>query len=125
MPRATANVNETEKHELKTCPDGWIEVRRLTYGEKLERRAMTSGMTVEAGKGKDFKGEMQLVNEQATLYDFQRCIVDHNLEDENGNKLKLGSIVDIKRLDPRIGEEIDEYLGKLNNFDEDEESSGN
>lgn len=123
MPRATANITETEKHDLKTCEGGYIVVRRLTYGEKLERRAMTSHMSVETGgKGKDFRGEMQLVNETATLYDFQRCITDHNLEDENEKKLNLGAINDIKRLDPRVGEEIDELLSKLNNFEDDEES---
>lgn len=121
MPRATANINETEKRELKSCPpDGFIVVRRLTYGEKLERRAMTSHMKVEAGKGKDFAGEMQLVNERATLFDFQKCIMEHNLEDEDGKLLNLGSAIDIRRLDPRIGEEIDTILGELNNFEEDE-----
>lgn len=121
MPRATANITETERKDLKSLPEGYIVVRRLTYGEKLERRAMTSGMKVEASKNsKDFAGEMQLVNEQATLYDFQRCIVDHNLEDEDGNKLNFSNAADIRRLDPRVGEEIDSTLGDLNNFEEEE-----
>lgn len=121
MPRATANIQETERFELKSCPEGFIVARRLTYGEKLERRAMTANMRVEAQKGKkDFAGEMQLVNEKATMYDFQKCIVDHNLEDEEGNKLNLGTLNDVRRLDPRIGEEIDNLLGELNNFEEDE-----
>lgn len=121
MPRATANIQETERFELKSCPEGFIVARRLTYGEKLERRAMTANMRVEAQKGKkDFAGEMQLVNEKATMYDFQKCIVDHNLEDEDGNKLNLGTLNDVRRLDPRIGEEIDNLLGELNNFEEDE-----
>ena len=121
MPRATANVGETEKHDLKSCPEGYILVRRLTYGEKLQRRAMVSNMKIETQKGKqNFAGEMQLVNEQATLFDFQLCIVDHNLEDENGTKLNFSKMSDVKKLDPRIGEEIDTILSDLNNFEEDE-----
>lgn len=121
MPRATTDASMTERHELKSCPEGFIVARRLSYGEKLERRAMMSGMKVETGgKGKDFAGEMQLMNEQATLYDFQKCIVEHNLEDENGNTLNLNSVTDIRRLDPRIGEEIETILGDLNNFEVDE-----
>lgn len=121
MPKAVANISTTEKKELKSCPEGFIVVRRLTYGEKLERRAMVSYMRIAAEKNqKDFAGEMQLVNEQATIFDFQKCIVDHNLEDENDNKLNLASANDIKRLDPKIGEEIDGILSDINNFDEDE-----
>jgi hypothetical protein len=121
MPRATSNIQDTQKFDLKTCEGGFIEVRRLSYGEKLQRRAMTANMKIEAQKGKkDFAGEMQLMNEQATMFDFQKCIVDHNLEDENGTKLNLGSVSDIRRLDPRVGEEIDTILSDLNNFEDDE-----
>lgn len=120
MPRATTDIATTEKFELKSLPEGFIVARRLTYGEKLERRAMVSGMKVEAGRGKDFAGEMQLMNERATLFDFQKCITEHNLEDENGTLLNLARVEDIKKLDPRIGEEIEGILGDLNNFEADE-----
>lgn len=120
MPRATTDMNTTEKFELKSLPEAFVVARRLTYGEKLERRAMMSGMKVETGRGKDFAGEMQLMNEQATLYDFQKCIIEHNLEDENGNLLNLNSVQDIRRLDPRVGEEIENLLGEMNNFEVDE-----
>lgn len=130
MPKATANLEELHHHDLKSLPEGFIDARRLTYGEKLERRAMVSGMKIESSaKSKDFAGEMQLVNEQATIYDFRKCIVDHNLEKEVANdveggnglvKMDLSKIEDIKQLDPRVGEEIDNFLSELNNFEEDE-----
>jgi hypothetical protein len=121
MPRATSNTSETSRFDLKTCEGGYVEVRRLSYGEKLQRRAMVSGMKVQAEKGKkDFQGEMNLVNEQATLFDFSRCIIGHNLEDENGVLLDFNKGLDVKRLDPRVGEEIDEILGNLNNYEDDE-----
>ncbi len=121
MPRATNNNSETFVHNLKTCEGGFVEARRLSYGEKLKRRAMVSGMKIQAEKGKkDFQGEMNLINEVATLFDFQNCIIEHNLEDETGRKLNLGNAADVRQLDPRIGEEIDEFLGELNNYEDDE-----
>lgn len=126
MPRATANVVDAEKYELKTLPDGFVQLRRLTYGQKLERRAMSSVASAETQKGnKNMKLQMQMINEQATLFDFTHCIVDHNLEDENGNKLNLGNVNDIRRLDPRIGDEVERLIDKLNNFEEDDEELGN
>jgi hypothetical protein len=123
MPRATADTSQTHHKDLKSCPEGFVEARRLTYGEKLQRRAMTAGLRVEAGKKgeeKDFAGEMKLITEESTLFDFQKCILDHNLTDENEQKLNLTAVQDIRRLDPRVGEEIDQFLSELNNFEEDE-----
>jgi hypothetical protein len=143
MVLATAST-ETIHHDLKSLPGGFVEARRLTYGEKIQRRAMVSGLKVKMqdrkrkGQQTDdgMEGEMNLVNEAATLFDFQKCIVDHNLEAEivgptgvvgeggepaTTRKLDLSNASDIKKLDPRVGEEIDVWLSELNNFDEDSE----
>lgn len=127
MPNALASISEAERHELKTLPEGFVMVRRLTYGQKLERRAMSSSATAETGgrRSKNMKLEMQMINEAATLFDFTHCIVDHNLEDDQGNKLNLATAQDIKRLDPRIGDEIEQILNDLNNFEEDDDELGN
>jgi hypothetical protein len=124
MPRATVKLEETEKIDLKTLPGAWIEIRRLTYGQKLERRAMSTASAEGRGKA-NMKMTIELMNRRATLFDFTHCIMDHNLEDENGSKLNLQSPSDIDRLDPRIGEEIEKRLDGLNNFEEDEEDTGN
>jgi len=137
MVIATSNTAETIRKDLKTLPGGYVVLRRLTYGEKIQRRAMVSGMKVRGGsKSRDFEGEMNLVNEAATMFDFQRCVVEHNLEAElkgpmglvEGDEapaqtrpLDLSKAADIKLLDPRVGEEIDGYLSEINNFEEDEE----
>lgn len=123
MPRATVNEEETVRKELKTLPEGFVLLKRLSYGQKLHRRAMVSKMRIEGGKGKgkDFAGEMDLISERATQFDFAHCIVEHNLEDNNERLLNFSSTADIARLDPRVGEEIDKYLNELNNFDEEEE----
>jgi hypothetical protein len=118
MPRATVNLQETERHELKTLNEGYVVLRRLSYGEKLHRRAMVSNMKISSNtKSSDFAGEMQLVNEAATRFDFQTCIVEHNLEDENGTVLDFKKLSDIQKLDPRIGEEIDTLINDMNNFE--------
>ena len=126
MPRATVNLEEHTRHDLKTLTEGFVTLRKLSYGEKLHRRAMVSKMSISGDKkSKDFSGEMQLINEAATQFDFRTCIIDHNLEDENGQKLDFKKLEDIRRLDPRVGEEIDNLISEENNFEEDEEYSKN
>jgi hypothetical protein len=90
----------------------------MTFGQKLQRQQMVSQMRF-SGKSKDFSGEMDLVNAKVAEFEFAQCIVDHNLEDESGNKLDFKKPRDVNRLDPRIGDEIGELIGKMNNFDRD------
>lgn len=121
MPRATA-VADVVHVELKTCPEGWVDLKRMTYGQKLQRRQLLSSMEIRSERGKKgFEGTLQMINEEATRLEFQWCIVDHNLEDESGRKLNLTNVKDIQRLDPKIGEEIETEMGKLNNFEGDDE----
>ena len=128
MPKASADTSETQTLELKSCEGGFVKARRLTYGEKIVRRSMTASMKIEGGKNrnKDFAGEMQLITEQSTAYDFQHCILDHNLfkDEAEEQKFDFTKLADIRQLDPRIGEEIDTWLSELNNFD-DEDEAGN
>ena len=126
MPRATAVVN-TEHYELKSLPGGWIEVRRLTYGETLRRRSMmTMEFAGDPSKG-DARAEMAMMNAKATEFDFARCVKDHNLfaDDEETRKLNLGTRADLDQLDPRVGQEIEQILDKLNNFDDSDVAEGN
>ena len=134
MVLATANLEETQRLDLKSLPGGYVEARRLTYGQKIQRRSMTSALTLKSqGKSKDFEGEMNMINLEATIFDFSKCIVAHNLEKEiNQNTDQVQTVPidfnnkeDVKRLDPRVGEEIDEFLGKINNFDEEDSEEGN
>jgi hypothetical protein len=125
MPKATANIVEPEHHDLKTLPGGFVVLRRLTYGQKLERKAMASVAQAETGRGQNMKMQIAMVNEQAQLYDFTHCVVDHNLEGDDGNKLNFADINAIRSLDPRIGEEIERLMDKMNNFEEDDPNLGN
>lgn len=125
MPRATANTEDFERHELKSCPDGFVNLRRMTYGQVVQRRALMK-LSVATSKGsKDFKGEMAMANEEIARFEFSHCIVDHNLEDETGRKLNLASVSDFNKLDPRIGQEIEGLISDMNDFNEDDEELGN
>lgn len=127
MPKATATVVEPERHELKTLPEGFVVLRRLTYGQKLERKAMSSIASAESGGrgSKNMKMQIAMINEQAQLYDFTHCIVDHNLTDDNDEKLDFSRVEHVRLLDPRIGEEIERLMDAMNNFEEDDPELGN
>jgi hypothetical protein len=125
MVVATVNLQDTETINLKSLPGGYVTLRRLSYGQILERRAMTAGMKVRASKGKDFEGELQTMNERVTLFEFQNCVVDHNLTDAQENKLDLHNPLGVKSLDPRVGQEIEGLFNDLNNFEDDEDAEGN
>jgi len=123
MPRAIVTLEDTERLDLKSCPEGYVVLRRLTYGQMLERRAMTK-MEFTGGGKKDISGQMALANAAVQLYEYKHCVVEHNLTDENDRQLNFGSAIDVARLDPRIGTEIEVKIGEMNNYEEDE-SSGN
>lgn len=124
MPRATVNLDPEDKKSLKTLPDGWVVLRRMSYGSKLTRMRLVGKMSVEMKKQSrgGTRGEMEMMQRAATMFDFQKCVVDHNLEDETGRKLDLNAERDVDSLDPKIGEEISMLIDELNNFEDTEEA---
>jgi hypothetical protein len=122
MPKATTSIEDTQRKELKSAPpDGFVVLRRMNYGEVIQRRTMVKLSVESSGGKKDFRGEMAMASREVARFEFANCIVDHNLEDDNGNKLNLANEVDFSRLHPRIGQEIDKYISEMNNFEEDED----
>ena len=120
MPFAGVST-ATEHFDLKTVEGGFVELRRMTYGEKLTRQDMVK-LSLEMGKGKDIKGEMAMANKMVTHSDFMNCIIEHNLEkDKNGTPFNFRDYNDFIRLDPRVGEEIDKLINSMNNFEESDE----
>lgn len=120
MPKAFA-VTDITRHELKTCPDGYVVLKRMTYGQMLQRREMVK-MAVALGKGKNTVGEMALANKHVSYLEFSWCIVEHNLEkDDNGTLFNFNNSADVDALDPRIGSEIDSLINEMNNFEDNEE----
>lgn len=121
MPSAVVNFTATEEYRLKTLPGGFVKLRRLSYGQKLERQSMAM-QTQIAGEGKKASMEMTMMQQVVTAFEFKNCIADHNLEDEQGTKLDFRKKENVFRLDPRIGEEIETYIDKMNNFEEGDEA---
>jgi hypothetical protein len=104
---------------LKSCPEGWVDLKRMTYGQFLERRDMASKMTMEASDNRrDRSAELVTMQRRVAAFEFRHCIVDHNLEDENGAALDFRQPIILDRLDPRVGQEIGEYINQMNQFEE-------
>lgn len=126
MPVATIRVEDTDKFPLKSCEGGYVVLRRMTYGQSLERRTMMKlSFTTKKGQ-KNLEGELAMANRRVQMYEFQKCIVDHNLTDANDRPLNLTDPVVLDTLDPRVGQEIEQLISDMNNFDDDEdEKQGN
>lgn len=121
MPKATVST-ETTKKELKSLQGGFVELRRLPFGLLLERRDNASKMSMSSRQGQsDQKVDIALMQRWSRQFEFQHCIVDHNLEDDNGNKLNFDNAMSIDALDPRIGQEIEEYIDELNGEESEED----
>ena len=126
MPVATVKLEDVERHELKSCPGGYVRLRRMTYGQSLERRTMMKlSFTTQKGK-KNLEGELAMANRRVQIYEFQKCVVEHNLTDDMERPLNLTDPVVLDRLDPRVGQEIEQLISDMNNFEDDEdEKQGN
>jgi hypothetical protein len=118
MPRATVAI-DNERYELASCPEGFVVVRRMTYGEKLNR---TDDMMNMHTSGAEDGMQIQMMSKRVALQDFANLVVEHNLTDENDKPLNFKNAADVLRLDPRIGDEIGQLIDKLNSFEGAEET---
>jgi len=127
MVKATVS-RDSERRELKTAQGdgneepGFVELRRMTYGEFLSRRDMVSKMSFD-GQGKDTKATMEMAQAVVTQFEFKTCIVDHNLTDDNDKPLDFRSAKSLSILDPRIGEEISTYIDEMNKWEPEEDGA--
>jgi hypothetical protein len=124
MPRATVD-SAGVRHDLKTCEGGYVLLRQLPFGMMLKRRDLAAKYMQE------FTGTsvadvntitINILNEKSRQFDFANAILDHNLEDENGNKLDFGNSMALDVLDPRIAAEIETLIDKLNGTEFNEEN---
>lgn len=122
---ALAVTRKTEKFDLKTVDGGWVEIRRMTHGEKQKRRSFNSKMKVNAKSRRDIESEIETFNAQAENFDLQSCVVDHNLTymaDEVEQQLDFRNSVHVAMIDGIVVEEIATLIDKVNNFEDDEET---
>lgn len=119
MPRAVIDVTP-QRYELRSCPGGWVDLRRMSYDKWLHRTDMALQMQIEMeerrgrnGKAGSRKADMKMQNQAVTTYELANCIIDHNLDDENDQKLDFRSPRALQILDPRVGNEIADLIKTL------------
>lgn len=124
MPVASVS-QETVRKDLKSLPDAFVELKRMSYGEWLHRQELMLKMKIEGGtNGKDQTAEVAMVNKAVTQYEFQKCIVNHNLEIAEGQPFDFRTIAALELLDPKVGNEIGRYISELHEFDEGNSQTG-
>ena len=120
MPVATRKA-ETVRHDLKSLPGAWVELRQLSYDEMLERRDGATQILMERGIRNADSNQMavKVLNRWSNQYSFPRCIVGHNITDEAGTPLDFKNPdKTFPILDPKIGAEIESFIDKMNQEDE-------
>jgi hypothetical protein len=123
MPKATIST-ETVRKELKTCPGGFVELRQLSWAEMMKRRDIASRMYADVSTKQGnatpetIRQYMEVVNVAIMEFEFKNCIVDHNLENDDGVLLDFSNAMSLQILNPKIGSEIDRYIEELNQEDE-------
>lgn len=117
MPKATVSL-EAIRVDLKSCDGGFVMLKQLPYHEMLVRRDRAARYSLDQAQ-KGNRLDIEMVQAMAREYEFANCIVDHNLEDDLGNKLNFANPATLRVLDPRIGEEIEEAIDRLHNREED------
>lgn len=118
MPKATVS-HAGVRHELKSCPpDGYVELRQLSYDEILARRDGITNMSIERDDTETVN--INTMQRWAREFDFRNCIRDHNLEDDNGQPLDFTKSHTFKVLDPKVGMEIEALIDELNGEEDDE-----
>lgn len=129
MPRAVIDT-EPERKELRTCPGGWVDLKRMPYGDWLHRTDISMQMQIEQDdrrrrkNGNTAKSTIAMQNLAVTSYEFASCIVDHNLEDAQDQKLNFKNPNALKVLDPKVGAEISKYITEMHEaFTEEDEGN--
>lgn len=128
MPVATIDPEKYDRYDLKTLPEGYVMLRPLPFGMKLERRDKATKMSMEAATGRQSRGqdntqkfELETLSKWSRAYDFKHCIGEHNLQSPDGNLLDFSNPMTLSLLDPKVGSELESLIDSLNE-DESEES---
>lgn len=121
MPIATV-IDSQQRFDLQTCPEGYVIIRRMTFGERLKRTSMMSKMTMEMPDRRSGNNnptaEFEMFQEKVTAWEFSNLILEHNLTDEKGTLLNFKNVADVQRISSQIGDEISRRINEINDFEE-------
>ena len=126
MPTALHDINENERFELETLPpDGYVVLRKFSHGEILKRQEISFNQRVNRKDSDYIESQPKFI--QLRVYDFKSAIVDHNLEDFEGNTLDLRKFGNVLNIRTDVALEISDLILSYNNIviseeDEDEDS---
>jgi hypothetical protein len=117
MPRATVSM-EPQHEDLKTCPGGYVEARRMSYGELMTSQDLAYQVQMRASQENPDDPEMGVTMSRIAVVEFQMktCILDHNLDGDNGQKLDFKQARDVHLLDANVGQEIVQILDNMHNW---------
>ena len=129
MPKASLDPTAI-RHELKTCPGGYVELRTLSFHE-MEMRKDIAGRMYQEARADTRKGGteeekqrayFESMNVAVTEFEFRNCIVDHNLyvDDAETQLIDFSKPMRTWTLHPKIGEEISLAIEKLTRIEEDD-----
>lgn len=119
MPRATVDISKTRRFDLKTLPEGYVVIHKMSYGQYLQRQEMAMQMQMTSdNKGTKDGLSMDIKSAQleVTIFDFKTCIAEHNLTDENDKQLDFNQSYVITILDPQVGQEIGDCIDSMNQY---------
>ena len=109
-----------KKYELESAPGGWVSIRRMNHGEATERFDTIVAFQAGPTSGTSVRSLSQW---RARLFDFEHCIVDHNLGDaETGLKFDFSKPQDVADLEEEIGDEIQRIINQHHGRQSSEES---
>lgn len=122
MPVAVV-ANTTQRFDLESLPEGYVVIRRMTYGESLKRQGISTRFLVSGNTGgsKEFSGELDIQSEAIAMWDFANLVVEHNLTDVDERPLDFKKASDVAKLDGPIGDEIGKLIDTFNSVKESEE----
>jgi hypothetical protein len=95
---------QQKEYPLESAPGGFVVLRRLKHGESTDRLDEILAFKEGPSPGVNLR---VLSNWKARLFDFEHCIVNHNLGDEDtGVKFDFRKEDDVYELDENVGDEI-------------------
>jgi hypothetical protein len=105
-------------YDLKSLEGGYVKLRRMSYGERLHRTDIAMTMSMQQDQ-RAKTGKMEIKQAQTSVgeFEFKTCIVDHNLEKEDGQPLNFKNGVDFSLLDGRVGEEISALIEEMHDWE--------